>query len=137
MSERGAGLSVTATRQNCPSVANTFAPPGPPARPAGGVNAPGATVCASVTVPFFTASEVRLSHVAAAASDGSSAQATHATTSRAAVNLMARILLRALGSRLWALGFGFWAFDFGLGSPSPEPRAQSPEPGAKHPTWYA
>ena len=66
MSDFEPGLSVTATRQNDPSFANGFCPPGgPPARPLGGVNAPGATVCAMVTTPCGTASDVRLSHVAA------------------------------------------------------------------------
>ena len=42
-----------------------------------GVNAPGATVCASVTVPCGTDSDVRLSHVAA------DAGGTHATNTAA------------------------------------------------------
>src|SRR4029453_167349 len=89
MSERGAGFSVTATRQNSPSFANTFAPPGAPARPAGGVNAPAATVCATVPFPFFTVSDARLSHVAAAdAADGRTIANMIATTSRVACVFM-------------------------------------------------
>jgi hypothetical protein len=75
-------LSVIATRQNCPSDANTFALPGG-TRPDGAGNAPGATVCARVTVPLFTGSDARLSHVAAAAADGQKTADTIATASAA------------------------------------------------------
>src|SRR5690349_345863 len=79
MSERDAGFSVIATRQNSASFANTFAPPAPP-RPDGGVNPPALTVCANVTVPLFTGRDARLSHVAADAADGRTTADTIATT---------------------------------------------------------
>jgi hypothetical protein len=44
------------------------------------VNAPGATICATVTVPFFTGSDARLSQVAARAADGSNTAHMIATT---------------------------------------------------------
>ena len=65
MSESLEGLSVAATRQNAGRSANC-APP-PPRPPAGGVNAPAATGCAIVMVASGSLSELRLSHVAAAA----------------------------------------------------------------------
>src|SRR5688572_23096930 len=84
MSDCAPGLSVRATRQNDPSFANGLWPPGgPPARPLGGVTEPAATVSASVTVPRRTASEVRLSHVAAEADDANPPQTPAKTTIRA------------------------------------------------------
>src|ERR1700752_4656027 len=81
MSDCALGLSVRATRQNDPSFANGLSPPGgPPARPLGGVNEPAATVCANVTVPCWTASEVRLSHDAAEADDAHATQTPAKTT---------------------------------------------------------
>src|SRR5262245_32185457 len=80
MSERDAGFSVIATRQNSPSFANTFVPPAAPPRPAGGVNPPAAMVCAKVTVALFTGSDARLSHVAADAAVGRNTADTIATT---------------------------------------------------------
>src|SRR6187200_3006388 len=89
MSDCAPGLSVTATRQNDPSFANGFWPPGgTPARPPGGAKEPVATVCASVTVPCGTASDARLSHVAADADDAHGAKTP------------AKIVIRALRVRL-------------------------------------
>src|SRR5689334_15712012 len=72
MSDCGPGFSVAVTRQHAPSSAYGFAAPAaPPARPAGGVNSTGATVCAIVTVPPRSVSDVNCSHVAATARVGS------------------------------------------------------------------
>src|SRR5690348_16075601 len=73
MFDCGDDFSVAATRQNAGGEANGLAAFGAPARPAGGVNAPAATSTDSVTCG---PSDVRLSHVAADASDGTTSRDT-------------------------------------------------------------
>src|SRR5436190_24169759 len=62
MSEAAVGLSVAATRQNAGRSAN-----GLPPRPPGCEKAPAATASAAVIVALGSASDARLSHVAACA----------------------------------------------------------------------
>src|SRR5262245_34287377 len=58
MSESLDGLSVAATRQKAGSALKARALPPPP----GGLKAPAATACASVTDAFGSASDARVSH---------------------------------------------------------------------------
>jgi hypothetical protein len=51
MSESLDGVSVAVTRQNCGTLVKTFGCPGGSGGP-GGVNTPGATTCAIVTLAF-------------------------------------------------------------------------------------
>src|SRR6185436_16018242 len=69
MSESAVGLSVAATRQNAGRSAN-----GLPPRPPGCENAPAPTASAAVIVACGSASEARLSHVAACAATALSAE---------------------------------------------------------------
>src|SRR5688572_22339893 len=100
MSDRGAGFSVTATRQNEPSLANGFCEAaGPAARPAGGVNAPAATVCARVTTPCDTDNEERLSHVAA---DAAGTKTTHVPAKAMARAARTGFMRRSVALRWYA-----------------------------------
>src|SRR5262245_42859247 len=94
MSDCAAGLSVTAIRQKEPSFANGLCPPPRPARPLGGLNAPGATCCASVTTPCGIERVARLSHVAASDEDGRHATNIPATHVATAVRM--RLIWRSL-----------------------------------------
>jgi len=64
MSESLVGFRVACTRQNAGRSPNCGPRPALPPR-AGGVNAPAAIGCASVTVTFGNETDERLSHVAA------------------------------------------------------------------------
>jgi hypothetical protein len=64
MSESELGVSVAATRQKAGSALKTL---GPRPDPAGGVNAPASTVCASMMAVFGECSEARSAQVAASA----------------------------------------------------------------------
>lgn len=65
MSESAEGFRLAATRRNAGSALNTrgaFAGGGAPLAGAGGVKAPGSTVCACVIVVFGNASDDSRSH---------------------------------------------------------------------------
>src|ERR1700733_1510477 len=79
ISESELGFTVNATRQNAarsvyPAPCLPLPPPLPPPPPSGAY-APAATACAAVIVVSFRASELRLSHEAAADADAVNASA--------------------------------------------------------------